>query len=357
MNTQKGMAFLTSLILLGIIVLLCSAISLMVLRDTYTITRIKSGMQAYFLAEAGIEEALKELTDDFNWSPPGSKSLGAGTYILTITNSTDSTRKLITSTGTVGAVSRIIKVQVRNNIPPAFTYAMLSGGQTRIWGWSTINGDIHANSTLTSVLAPAMSIGLLLPSTVNGGASACGRVRIYNGSVNPGPPVDNAPAVPLPNFDDAFFNYYYNLANADGKAYSTSQTFNSDQCTGSNHVIYVNGNITLNGSWSTTGCYVATGNITINGAITQLKYQNLPAFMSKNGNISISNSLVSFQGMVYAGNTISVSIALPIGRFDSTGGCLYARNDIRYRGNLTYQQPHPPGMFIPTGINIESWNQ
>lgn len=366
---QRGIVFFTTLVLLGITALICSGITIMVLRDTFTVKRMKSGMQAYYLAEAGSEEALKEVMDNFGWVPSGyPKSLGAGTYSVSVsTYSTDISRKLITSTGTVSGVSKSISVQVLYTGPEAFNYPALGGGKLTIAGGSTVSDtgpiNVHSNSPGNGAVEVG-SVWSWSSGRVEGTASACGTVvRHANGTVTVLPVINGAPTVDLPPFDDNFFQYYYNLANADGKAYSGNKTFISDPCAGTtNHVVYVNGQVRLDGTWSMTGCVVATGKIIINkwatGRLTQHQYGNLPAFMSKGSDVEIYDP-TDIEGMVYANGYIFIDSIF--GAYGPTNiyGALYGKSwvNIKNSTRLYYRRPNPPGLPVGTvAVEILSWS-
>lgn len=365
LRRKEGMIFFTTLILLLTVVLICSGLSVLLLRNTYTVNNIKYAVQAKCLAEAGAEEALKKIYEnDFN--PPGYPKtdvpLGGGTYSVSIlTYPGDSNRKLIKSTGTVKGVSGSVAVQVYNNSPDAFNYAVLSESTMRINWNSVVTGDVHSNSTNTAPSNPAVLVGGLGAGRVNGTASACGDVLRWpsNGIITT--EIDSASRVELPPFgtDAGFFPYYANLAAADGKVYSPGgflhiQTFNSNPCTGANRVVYVNGNVILDGPWEMTGCIVATGFILFtDGAITQHKYLDLPAFMSKDSFIWIL-APASIEGMIYAGGTLGVSI------YSSTtiNGSVYTRGPafpfLSTNATINYVRPNPPGLSSNVSVLSKS---
>lgn len=373
--SKIGMVLFTTMGLLMVVVLICSSISILVLRNSYTTTRYKYSTQAYFLAEAGVEEALKELKNDFSYSPSGfPKTLGAGTYNISISRySGDASRKLIISSGTVRNVSKTIRVQVHYTGPDAFNYPALGGGKLTVAGGSTISNsgpvDIHSNSPANSgavqVGARATWFQPVNTGLVEGNASACGHVDIYNDGISTvtGTTTHYAPYVELPPFDDNFFQYYYNLAQADGKIYSGVQIFTSDPCAGTtNHVVYVDGQVRLTGTWEMTGCIVATGKIIVNkwasGHITQHIYGNLPAFMSKGSDVEIWDP-TDIEGMVYANGFIEIDSIF--GTYGPTVvyGALYGKSwvNIKNKTELHYVRPNPPGLPSDLiGVDILSWS-
>ena len=383
-KNRKGIAFLTTVILLAIIVLICAGLSVAILRDVYTVKQLRYATQAYFLAEAGIEKALKELHADFSYSAPvGSTPLGAGTYSITIDTFPGSlNRKLITSTGSVRCgidkyVTRAINVQVRSTMPEAFNYSALGGGKMLIAGGSVISnaGDIHVHSN-----SPAASKSLSVGNDagtgeVQGDVSACGQVFVHdpNGTVT-GDIESGADYIDPPPFDDTFFQYYYDLANEDSNVFNGSQDFWSDPCAGTtNKVCYVSGGqARLHGTWAMTGCIVATGKIIINrllplggGHITQHQATDptsgklLPAFMSKNSNVEIWDP-TDMEGMVYAGNRVFVDSWWGTAGPTTIDGSAYGRGRVvlSAQTNLHYRMPNPPGLPSDSQtVEILSWSR
>jgi len=365
---QSGVAFLATVILAGIIVVVCTGLSLVILRDAYTVKQLKYKTQAYFLAEAGIEEGIKEIKEDFfGYSPSGSTSLGAGTYSIRVINSNDTNLRLIVSTGIVRGIARIIRTQVRFSGPEAFNYPALGGGKMYIAGGSIIsNGGpimVHANS---SAVSGALFVGSRWGTgTVSGDASACGQVIVHdpNGTVT-GSVTPNAPYVDLPPFDANFFQWYYDRAAADGNVKTGTQLFFSDPCAGTtNKICYVNGQVRLIGTWTMTGCIVATGKIIINkwasGVITQQQHENLPAFMSINNDVEIWDP-TNIEGMVYAGSRVKIDSLWGAFGASVIDGSAYGRGRVilSAQTNLHYIRPDPPG--LPTNVqtvSVVSWSR
>lgn len=374
-KNQRGIIFFTTVLLLGITVLICSAVTLMVSRDAYTVRRIQYTTQAYFLAESGVERALDELTADFSWAGVGAVNFGEGTYAVTIAaHPVIVNRKVITSTGTVKGISRVIKVQVQNNVPPSFYYAILSGGWQWISSYTTINGLVHSNSNDPSI--DDIWIGSLAPfwfnpPVINGIVSASGNVYVSNGTLNPdtGNPISNSMAVPLPPFDNDFFNWYANNAN---RTYTGNQTFSSSNnpwATPGCNLVYVKagagqpGNVRFSGSLTFTGCLVADGNITFPLKIfppwytlSQSQYSNLPAFISRNGSININaGTNLTVNGMMYSGNYYNEFILTGSATIN---GAIYTGGPLLIRlSTVNYVQPNPPGLSYPTGISVLSWSE
>jgi len=349
-SKKKGIAFFTTLILIGITVLISAGVFTMVMRNIYSTKRNVYATQAYFLAEAGAEEAIAELHDDFDFTPTGyPKILGQGTYDINITtNGGDPDIKLIRATGVVNNISKIIRVQVRDNAVEAFEYTVLGGDRLYIYGNSTISnaGPIRVHSNSPEAAPKSLNVGESADSTgtVIGNATACGVVNVHAASTVTGTVINSSPSVPLPEFDDEFFQFYFNLANADGNTFTGNTEFTSDPCAGTaNGVVYVTGQVQLEGTWSMTGCVVATGKIKINkddeGTIIHTQWGNLPAFMSKNNDVELYGTTV-VEGMIYANSRVDILGPTVV------NGTVYGKTRININAltEVHYVQPDPPGL-------------
>jgi len=374
---RKGVVFFTTLILLSIVVLLCAGITVLIFRDTFTVRKIRCNAEAYFLAEAGIEEGLRDINNNFDYTPSGyPKNLGVGAYSVTVgTYPGDTTRRLVTSTGTItsgifGTITRRIRVQVHYAGPSAFNFSAIGGGKLTVAGGSVVSDtgpiSVHSNSPANSkALAVGDKDGT---GRIEGNVSACGHVDVYDeDSTVTGTITNYAPFVDLPPFDDNFFAYYYNLARADDNVKEGGQDFWSDPCAGKpNRVCYVTGEARLHGTWSMTGCIVAERQIIVNrllplngGYITINQWQNMPALMSRYSNIEIWDPC-EINGLIYANGWILIDSWW--GHYGPVviNGALYGSNWVRISAatQLHYRRPNPPG--LPSGtvsIKVVSWSE
>lgn len=373
--TKKGVAFLTTIILLSLMVIAASALSIMLLRDAFTVKRLKNSSQVYYLAEAGIEEAIEYLwTSNFSTSGfPISRSLGAGgvTVVLDTSKWSSENILLIKATGSAGGISRVIKTEVKANTSPGFNYAILSNGKIFVTQGSAVYCNtaigIHSNSPARGGFFATSAVdvvGFFAPCYVYGNASAVGMVRErLHGDIT-GTKANFAPSVDLPSFNADFFNYYYNLASASGDVYtpgSGTQVFSTNLAP-ANGVIYVNGNVNIQGNITITGCIVATGHIWVNfwtdGTVTQNQVGNLPALMSRGGGIWIWDP-TTLNGLVYAASDIStISLSGEVGDIDINGSIMSGGGvTLLDEADVNYIKQNPPGLgAIPVGW-VLNWNE
>ena len=373
-NQKGGVVLLATIIMLGVIALMAAGMSLMVSQDIHMTRRLGNVTKAYYIAEAGIEEAIAYHADPDNDGFSGARFSKDGEFfgegLLSVSvNETDTPNLYqIVSVGNVGNTSRTIKVLVKDTTPPAISleYAAVSGGKMQYWLRTNIDHHIHSNSTAYPtqfwhnwwpICVNYNSIYIGAFTNIDGIASACGEIYNLGNEVIE----EYADQVELPPFGADFFNYYYTIAAGQGHVYNGNQSLPSL----SNGVYYINGDVTLTGTWTFTGCIVATGNIQVNpgrdnrnGSITFLQMGSLPALMSINGDIGIYES-TTVNGLVYAGGKVVVFDFLQDGPIDINGICI-SKGDMIISGffatsSINYVAQNPPGL-TPPSMEILCWS-
>jgi hypothetical protein len=109
-------------------------------------SRIASGQQAFYAAEAGVYRMLYEANATGATSITGSLSASTytGSYAATLANN------VISSTGTVGGLSRIVTVQTEGSLPSSVQGAVTVNSSVNTSGNITIDGRDHdADGNLT----------------------------------------------------------------------------------------------------------------------------------------------------------------------------------------------------------------
>lgn len=191
-------------------------------------------------------------------------------------------------------------------IGAAFNYALFSGSTTdspNIHGSSlTFLNSVHSNSNFS----PSCST-LIIP----GNCEASEDINLHNGSyINVPNPLPDSAIISMPDFSNII-----KLQAQKAQSQQTGHYYDSSTSIGGSNIInvdggiYVNGDLTINGSTYTgKGCIVATGNITFNGgSITASTSNDAVCFYSVNGNITFNSSSNIIQGIVYAPNgTVSI---------------------------------------------------
>lgn len=211
--------------------------------------------QAFWLAEAGVNKALKELRNNFSVGGTGlwPNIMGSGAYAVDVIN-ISSTEKRISAHGyipnsTSPRITRTLEVSVIRITPPSFfDNAIYSAGSI------TLNGDTYeVNGNVTYA------------TTIND-----------DDHINPGPPIQNASISPLARLD---FSQLYILSQGQGNVYNATRLAAKDPFPGSfwfneslgiPNIVYVVGDLTLNGNIGTIGgFFVVVGDVINTPDITQ----------------------------------------------------------------------------------------
>jgi hypothetical protein len=354
LSNQKGMALLTTLIFVFLLVTFGVALLTMTSNDTKLSTLQRDSTKAFYLADAGIDKALWYLNTPedlggkgmFSWRPSPSDPEGTSLeyYEIRIENKGDislgeeDTDKIeITSMGVVknenGKVvgKRTVIVEAKIGISPVSTlcynYALAADSILTINGAITINGDIHANG----------SIGGSNNDPTVYGEQTIGGDKIY-------PIID--------------FEYYKQLAIANETYYDYSKVFNTDETITGIH--FIDGDVDIKAILNISdGAIFATGEITSygNAVITHTKseiYDNPLALVAK-GDITLSGT-VSTEGVIQSEGDIKI-----IGTVDVLNGAIVGDN-ITVEGNVsvTYNLDLQGEVVVGTGIEIYkriSWRE
>ena len=255
---NRGFALLVSVI----IMLLLSSLGIfsvsLLSTDTHISLDTLSSAQAFFIAEAGIQQVIYKLKNESAYRDnPSSvtENIGEGGFFVTISKA-DTTYTLI-STGTVGEVGRRITqiVEVEEGGSPGFLdYVIFFGGGdgtslSCLWRDSEITGDIFINGD--------MYIGM--NSTVEGSVTATGDITLspFGGiTITEGTFPDSDPPEEQPDFDTSYYDREIQTA--------ASEPAGDQNISGEiSGATYVHGDVTINGNLTGSGAIVATGNIEI----------------------------------------------------------------------------------------------
>ncbi len=268
------------------------------------------------MAEAGIEYGYWQYAYNKATLPyTGSRSLGRGSFRVTVTDNSASIPSTIqiVSTGTLnGETAARTEVLPSSSTRTPFDYALCSNtsisGPDMVTGAGGTNGDIRANGDISLTSST-------ITSTVNGDAYAGGTLSIpvVTGAKFPGAASLSYPAIDLA--------YYQSIAN---RRFNSSQTFSGFLFLRPNEVVYVNGDITLNSGYIVgTGTLVAANQIVLNGDLAYAFSTDKFAGLAANG-ITVSAAQISVVGFYYAHNSSNTANASLKGKFQLAQGALAA---------------------------------
>jgi Tfp pilus assembly protein PilX len=315
LSNQRGQVLIVVMGFIVLMVLTTISLSNMLQQDIRMVRRVKEKEQARLLAEAGVHRALVKMNDDGYPSFPQndyvSGSLDTGSYSVDLTEAAG--RHLVVSTGTVSGVSSLASVEVEDNTPTALNYFSGASANLRIKIHTNVNdasitGDIHANNDVFLVAQNNSQIG------VDGDVSATGVVQegtkhydpdnrdtdvIINGLANDQAVIfEGAEQITFPEFD---YELYRQAAEEDGILYETDMSFGTETLSPNNGIVYVDGDVDINGILTINGSLVARSiDISPNCKLDQKKYATPNVIIAREGDITVRGYLGVEEGLVYA---------------------------------------------------------
>jgi hypothetical protein len=381
-SNQKGMALLTTLIFVFILVTFAVTLLIMTSNDSKLSTLQRDSTRAFYLAEMGIEKALWYLNtpvdlggkDMYNWRPTLFKEelTSLEYYEISIENKgvnflpekpTDTIE--ITSVGTVkegkySAGKRTIVVTAIIGISPtsdvSYDHAIFTDSDMTLNGGISIDGSIHSNGTITNN-------GTL--SLINGSATAVGDIinmELFGGESLGENGRQNFPKIDWPYFEnlaesadedltDEIFGHHYGI--------STSVVFNTDSILYGIH--FIDGDVKIQAGLTLNNATIfATGTIDVIGSGDVYLNNDIsnPLALIAKGDITIGGS-VHGAGVIQSEATITIN-----GVVNIEPGALYAIDGVLNGGGGTINVVYGTGWAgtqIPgTGIEVyikTSWRE
>lgn len=375
LKDTTGSVFVTTMLSMLMMVMVGGHLYQMSSYDMTIVQSMKRSAQAQALAEAGLARALATLQSD--WSTRNNAAnfpvtaLGQGSYDASV--SQVSGRWLVSSVGTVDGKTRTVTAEVSGPALSALDYGLAAGASIsfNLVGQSDVevDGKVYGATGMTlTAQAGSSSIEITSP----GNLDANGTITVSgSGTINTGAQDAAAGTAVFPTFD---FAYYQAQAQANGYYFNGNRTYSTANSlpAAANGIIFINGNVTISNTQTTTSCIVATGNITISGGqVTINNPDTLPALVTQNGYITISGTgnsnpaRLNANGLIYSGNNFSITGNHH--NVDIDDGLILAKGSIlgNYSGgahnDLEVEYAYP-GNVIGLGIggasavSIESYN-
>jgi len=375
-KNKRGAIFFWVMAMVGLLGLMGASLMKVVSKDVFTVQYLVRSSQAFFLADAGINEAFSQLKANFNNTASINKTVNLGGYngSYTVTISSNGDTKIVTSIGTVKDAIR--KIVAEFSGPPnyeAFNYAIFANrnilNESIIGLNFTINGDVFANNDITLETLLAFNIDINAYGGRPGGVYAYHSTPVINswlGSINADGGFHKSDS--MINFPTIDFGWYLNKVNEESgvKITGTKTWYGHDTISSPNYITYVDGDVNFNKKhWYhlteevvLNGCLVVTGKVTINPGviINHAKYSNYPAIICQ-GDLGGLGRL-NFNGLVYSkGGTLN-------SLFGNKTGCMMASKDVKLSGpfgllgtiNLTWTCEDPPGL-TQNPVVMEAWSE
>ncbi len=243
LSNQKGMALLTTLIFVFVLVTFGVSLLIMTSNDTKLSTLQRDSTKAFYVAEAGIEDARYQLGQSWdNWKDPTKfpqTPFGSGTFDAEvidnddgdsdITNDLDG-KVVITSTGIVDNHRRVIEVVVGElTAHPIFEYAIAGKGLVKLEdAVSKVEGDIYCEGDIVNEGVTVEGTGITT-GTVTGD-------EYFTSGTQEGPEY----LIDFPTLD---LDYYRSEAQENGLVVTGNLNIENEVYNIDGRIIYVEGNV------------------------------------------------------------------------------------------------------------------
>ena len=265
LSNQKGMALLTTLIFVFILVTFGVALLTMTGNDIKLSALQRDSTEALYIAEAGIDKALWYLNtpednggEGLDWRPneyqESYPAVSTNYYQLTVENTAEQDIIKITSRGVVSDGNKVygsrkIEVKAKKAISPspspAYSYAISTEGNLTFSGDVEIDGDVHSNGNISAGVDVLLTTG---EATASGGTNELGSA--------------NYATQMYPKID---FEYYKGLAIANDTYYLGLKVFDIEETITGIH--FIEGDVEIKKGADLNiingGTIFATGTITV----------------------------------------------------------------------------------------------
>lgn len=304
--------------------------------DSRASQRSEASMQALYLAEAGVDQAILELTDNFDWAGGEGNLERAGEYSVTVESLPNSRRRILsqgTSDNLGALVGRTVEVIVEQYPPPDFYEYVI---------WAAQDFDLKGNSY-----------------------SVTGKVK--HGDTSPtnntgnviGPIVYDPKANPLPKLS---YQKLYEMAQGQGNVYDAARIGNghgvfptsfwyqaptdpNDPTTGIPNINYITTDLVLNGNIGTIGgFFVVVGDVITNPSSVE------DTTLNGNGRVA---------GAIYSRGDFRVNGG---GARLNVDGGIWAGQQARLNGKVTmtynWNYMHAiQGLNLEPDVTVISWSE
>lgn len=378
-RNQSGSALIAVMGVVLLMALIAAGMVALGRQQVFTAERMRDYVKAQMIAEAGVNDAYNLMKtnfaarlDDANFPL---KAFDGGTYDATVTP-VGTNKANIAAVGVYRSATCYSKANIENiplittnGLPPPtspWAYGVFCNGYLSFNGSSTFRGSAHINNYFQgngSVNWGSATNPIYFECSgangfsINGASTIIGTIRAPD--INVHGTVSSAIEGPVPTIAMPIIDLtpYYQTALANGQVFNSS-TINNAQNWGTipGGVRWYNGNLTVNGGGSITykGCVIATGNMTLRGSTTQTQIANLPAFISRDGSITM-NGAHTINGLVYAGGNMTFNGS------GSVAGALMAGGNMIFNGaaslvvNYVYSNPSGAQAGSQDHVIITAW--
>jgi hypothetical protein len=341
---EQGTAFLLAMVALVVLLILGSSFIQSAIQSLATAHHEKKQNEALDLAEAGVDHAMVTLYEGYDNVDADLSSTGRHDGTLTTANGSAAytitgpyqglaDTVLIDSQATTNTQQqgrlRVVAAYMRD-VSAVFRGAVFSDSPLVLNGAGTVVGDssgqggsIYANGDITFK-------GTSFTMATDGMIFTTGTTNWVPTEVPAGNVFQNIAPIPMPVIDLA---YYRSIAT---QVYSGKVKFNSSDLTGISGVIFVDGDLSLSGSYSGNAIIVASGAVSITGNVEAGDTSTDSLVVMSPVSVKIAGN-ARVEGLVYAHSVIDDGSITASGSVEIVGALV--ADVVRTNGgiNITYK--------------------
>jgi len=374
LNNQKGMALITTLIFIFVLVSFSVALLIMTGNDSKLSTLHRESTRAFYMAETGVDKALWYLNtpDDqggngLSWrtnvptpsTPLIYPSATASEYyevtVETTTEPAPGVGEIITvhsigkeaGEGSYDRGTRVVEVTLEEGVSPSegavYNYALMTYSEdanlTLDGNKITIEGDVHSNGDITG--------NGFDPDNVDGDISCSGDTNLVGENVSP-LDIQTYPVIDWDYYEDNAAHVYDT---------DTAYEIGNETLTG---IHYFKGDVTIKNDLLVVGTIVVEGNITVSGNpdITLLPDAAISLVLISSGEVTL-NGNVHVEGIIHTEGKITLN-----GTTNVEEGAILAENGVVHGvgadTKIVYNTDNLDQLVPGTGVpvwKIASWRE
>lgn len=159
-NNQKGIAAIyLTLLILTVVFAMATTISVLTYNEQKLSLNIVKSNQAYYAAEAGLEDALLRLANDLNYLPSYNLTIQNSNTVIEISNAIGGVRTITSTGNNSDRIRKIHVVQAVSVDEISFYYgAQIGAGGMEMDNNTWVRGNVFSNGTVESKVPGAGSI-------------------------------------------------------------------------------------------------------------------------------------------------------------------------------------------------------
>ncbi len=147
-RNNKGLALIVSYLVIFAFISMAVGFTVTMVNELNAAKRYRDGTVAFWLAETGLHRFIKN-TAMLDTEPGGEQTVSYGqNYFHIIEDDSDSTKRVVTSTGFINGVTRQLQIEFPANSFSVFNNTMASGGNMRLLGLGAYL-EVFGNTQLT----------------------------------------------------------------------------------------------------------------------------------------------------------------------------------------------------------------